>query len=601
MSIKNPIWMGLSLLLSAVALQANDKTIDTLPALDETLTKILQDKHVASVSYAIFDANGIIHQNAIGVRDRAQQLPATEKTLYRAGSITKTLTAMAIMQLIEQGRFDLQTPVLSLLPDLPIVNPYPDSPVRVVHLLEHTAGFDDMHFKGMYRDNELLTAHATALQVDPDPLQVRWQPGTMHSYSNPGYGVLGALIEQVSGQRWEDYVQANLLQPLGMHDSVLTIADAMQREHALPYSDKETAEPFSAIYLRAAGVLWSTPSDLAKLARFLYTDGATVPGLLMVKSLRQMKQPHSTMAARHGLEYGYNLGTYHSVRRQQHFIGHNGGITGFFASFLFKPQSGVGMAVMVNSDQAGYAVIDPIADYVQHIDPLTPEPLTTVTPNTDINGWYRAANSRNELMRLPEWLLAVIRVESDDKGFMIAPLVNQNERFVVGADERVASEKSPVWTGQIIRDNGVVTGISVDSQYLQRVNTFYAIAPPAFFILAILGLLSSPFGRRRAMKSRWMRRWPMWSALSFVVFVGLLFNLSLQTVAQVNVTTLGIFVASLLLPISAVGGLVTLWLNWSNETAKVAKWRSAIGIVSASYIAVLFASFHLFGLMLWAW
>ena len=574
----------------------------TLEQLNEAMQTRMAEQNVPSVSYAIFNQQGLIHSQALGVKDRQSATPATTTTLYRAGSVTKTLTAIAIMQLIEQGYFDLQTPVHTLVRDLPIVNPYHEThPVRIVHLLEHSAGFDDMHFKGIYRDDELLNAHATALQVDPEPLQVRWPPGAMFSYSNPGYGVLGAVIEQISGQRWEDYVQANIVTPLGMKHSVLTIAEALERDHALPYQQDEHSAAMSAIYLRAAGVLWTTPEDLSVLARFLASDGATVPGLLSVPSIRRIKQPHSTLAAKAGLDFGYALGVYHSVLNGRHFIGHNGGITGFFASYGFDPASGIGYATLHNSDQVGGAFARLISDYLNHAYPQPPKALPIATPSPALEGWYRLANSRNELIRLPEWLFGVTHWRNVGEKVVLNPLVNEPIELVVSAEQRLAEADDPVWTGQIIADGDKLAGFSLDGQFFRPVSAFSALAPPVLLLLAFVGLLSAPFGRRKALQARSLRRWPTLAAVSLLAMFGLTFNLSLQTVAQINLTTFGIFLASLLLPLAVIGGWVSIARYWSTETAAVAKWRCLIGIVSATYITFLFANFHWIGLALWAW
>ena len=139
----------------------------------------------------MFDRQGIVLSGVIGLADSGTRAPVTDGTLFRLGSVTKTVTAIAIMQLIEQGHFGLQTPVSELLPDAPIRNPFADSdPVRVIHLLTHTAGFDDMHAKAFFSPVERRGRHLESSLQHPEPLTVRWRPGMYESYSNPGYVLL---------------------------------------------------------------------------------------------------------------------------------------------------------------------------------------------------------------------------------------------------------------------------------------------------------------------------------------------------------------------------------------------------------------------------
>lgn len=592
------LWSGIGL-----AEEKATETLNSIESLNEAIQSLMTEHHTPSVSYVIFNKDGLLTQHAVGYRDVAQQLNASPNTLYRVGSITKTLTAIAIMQMIEQGKFTLDTPVRSLIPEVPIVNSYEDThPVRLVHLLEHTAGFDDMHFKGMYREKEILNAHSTAFNVDPEPLKVRWLPGTMHSYSNPGYGVLGAIIERHSGQSWEDYIRSHVLNPLAMNHSVLTIAEAKSLEHAIPYTDDNVPTDYSALYLRAAGVLWSTPEDLSKLARFFMTQGRTAPQVLRAESIQQMLTVHSTLAANAGLPFGYSLGLYQSIRSQRVYIGHNGGITGFSATMGYDPVSGIGYAEIHNSDMVGSAFSRKITDYIANTYTTEKTQLAVVAPPQELVGWYRLKNSRNELMRLPEWLFGVASFSlGDDNQLVFSPVLNASETFVIHASGLLADVKDQQWTGAILRKDGEIIGVEIGGQYFERISVLSALLPPIAFLFAILALLSAPFGRRRALRHAWSRRLPTLSLVSLIGLISLLFNLSLTTVAQINLTTAGIFVLSLAFPLLALAGVYQSIRHWQDGSPVIAKWRCLLGSMGALYLAVLFTLFHITGLALWAW
>ncbi len=139
--------------------------------------------------------------------DRDQRTPVTADTHFRAGSISKTFVAMALVQQYEDGEMDIEAPVSELAPSVTIDNRF-SAPVTVLNLLQHTAGFDDMHFNERYNltdppDLPLLDV----LARNPASRRVRWQPGTRMSYSNPGYAVAAAVLEQVTGRPYEDVIR----------------------------------------------------------------------------------------------------------------------------------------------------------------------------------------------------------------------------------------------------------------------------------------------------------------------------------------------------------------------------------------------------------
>ena len=125
--------------------------------------------------------------------DRDLETPVTADTHFRAGSISKTFVAMALVQLSEDDALDLDSPVAEVAPGVQIDNPWDaGDPVRVIHLIQHTAGFDDMHFNETYNVSDPPDIPlAGMLRINPKSRRVRWRPGTRVAYSNPGFGVAG--------------------------------------------------------------------------------------------------------------------------------------------------------------------------------------------------------------------------------------------------------------------------------------------------------------------------------------------------------------------------------------------------------------------------
>jgi CubicO group peptidase (beta-lactamase class C family) len=522
----------------------------------------------------------------------------------RAGSITKTLTSIAVMQLVEQGRFSLATPVRELLPEAPIVNPWEATdPVRVVHLLEHTAGFDDTSLSRLFSPVETQEGHLKAVLADPRPLRVRWRPGQMMSYANPGYAVLGALLEKQTGQSWEALMRRKVLEPLGMTQSVLTIAEAVKQDHALGY--RKGKVPLLFMPDRAAGALWTTPGDLSKVGSFLLSDGASAPGVLRPETVGELKKVHSTAAARAGLNWGYSLGLQRSSAYDAEWLGHFGSVHGAAAILQTQPQRGLGYVVMVNTESVG-ELADPLVGYIvgQAEVPKNVSPGVAITGQ--VEGWFRRRDHRPELLAGINWLFGVMRVERDPKDpttlhFQDALRMDPPIRFSSPDNGLLTGKKLGFTKSALIREGDRVVAIDNNGSYFERVSAFSALAPMPVLGLSLVALMTAPFGRRKRLANPWLRRLPTLALLTLITLLALTSQLEITTVGRVHAITLAIFLGTLVFPILAISGVVMSLRHWTSEPARVARWRCLLGSLGALGLSVFFACFHWFGLALWRW
>ena len=523
----------------------------TQAALQARLQALVAQQRVPGASYALFGPEGVLAEGAFGIAAQDPKRPLTATTLMQAGSITKTLTAIAVLQLVERGQVTLSTPVRDLLPEAPIVNPWEATdPVRVVHLLEHSAGFDDTSLSKLFIERETAEGHLASLRADSRPLRVRWRPGKMMSYSNPGYAVLGALLEKQTGMLWEDVIRKHVLGPLGMAHSVLTIAEALQRDHSVGHRGSPNAPvPFLPMPDRAAGALWTTPRDLSLLGRFLMTDGHSAPGVLKPETVRDMKQVHSTGAAKQGLNWGYSLGVQRSSALGAEWLGHNGTVHGASAMLQIQPQRAMGGAGL-------------------------------------------------------NWLLGVAHLYRDPKDatkLILKDPLGPPVAFFSADDRLLTGAKHGFTKTALIRSGGRVEAIDNNGFYLERVSAFSALAPMIAIPLGLLALATVPFGRRKALRNPWLRRLPSLALASLIASIGLMFQVEITTFGQINAPTVGIFLGTLLLPVFSVAGLVLSLRSWKSEPARVARWRCLLGSLGAVGISIYFACFHWMPLALWRW
>ena len=204
-----------------LAQPAADPFPKTVEEFRDAVRAVLRDTGVPGAGLALVRTAGVEWAGGVGVADRDSNAPVTADTHFRAGSISKTFVASAMVQLYLDGEVDLDTPIREIAPELQIDNAWePADPIRVIHLLQHTAGFDDMHFNEIYAPSTAPELPLDAvLSLNPASRVVRWRPGTRMSYSNPGYAIAGYLIEKITGQKYEDRIAERIFKPSGMPTS----------------------------------------------------------------------------------------------------------------------------------------------------------------------------------------------------------------------------------------------------------------------------------------------------------------------------------------------------------------------------------------------
>ncbi|AFE09735.1 beta-lactamase [Corallococcus coralloides DSM 2259] len=602
-----PLWVFV-LLVPTLALATDAPAPTTAAELRQSLTALLDTHHIPGASYAVFDREGTVLRGTIGLTDSGTRAPVTDDTLFRLGSITKTVTAIAIMQLVEQGHFDLQTPVSRLLPDAPIQNPFNDTdPVRVIHLLTHTAGFDDMHAKAFFSPVERRGRHLESSLQHPEPLVVRWRPGVYEGYSNPGYVLLGAILEAHYQQPWDEVVSARVLGPLGITRFATLATQAARGDHASGHTgDDMHRTPVFFEQTQADGALWCTAEDLARLGRFLLTDGATAPGVLRPETVRAMKQTGATVGTRAGGVYGSRLGLQHRIVAGMLWLGHSGGLLGGKASMHFHAEQGLGYVLLLNSENEIRKLEVPLAAFISQRTRWKP-PAPTLRPvEGDVDGWYRVVNPRISLAGLPTYLLHASRVRAQGDTLTIEPFLPgfgyQATLKHHGNGLLSDIDYGDVVNGVLVRDgNGAAVGIETGGDFLERTSMVAAVLPLVSVLLSLVLLVSTPFGRRTSLRNRWMRRLPSLALLTLVLGIVCAANLELTLLAHKNWQTVGVWAASVLFPALGVAGVVLSVRTWRQEPAALARWRCLLGSASVVCLSTWLATFGMFSFALWRW
>jgi CubicO group peptidase (beta-lactamase class C family) len=328
---------------------AADPGPTTIPELKAAVEKVLRETRVPGAGLAIVTRDKVVFADAIGMADPEAHRAATADTLFRIGSVSKGFTSLAILQLQEQGRLSLNDPVRKYAPEVWYRNDWEATdPIRILHLLEHTTGWDDMHVAEYFNNDPKPLTLAEGLALHPDSRVSRWRPGTRMAYCNSGPAVAAYVVEKITGQRFENYVQEHLFRPMQMDSaSYFYTPEVARRITGLFGHDGRTRSFYWHISVRPSGAINASPRDMANYLRMYLNRGKPVVG---AASIDRMERPESTMAARAGLRAGYGLSNYTNVD-QHGFVwhGHNGGLAGGLTTTAYLPAEGVGYAFMINA------------------------------------------------------------------------------------------------------------------------------------------------------------------------------------------------------------------------------------------------------------
>ena len=194
-----------------------------LAAINAYVEEEMKADRVPGLALAIVREDEIVYAKGFGVAGQDGS-PVSPQTSFILGSMSKSFTALAIMQLVEGGEIDLDAPVQRYLPWFRLASPEASARITVRHLLNQTSGLPTKAPRAWRKADSTLEAHVRALS----DVQLAHPPGAAYEYSSPNYQILGLIVQEVSGQPFGEYVQKNILTPLGMDSSFISQTEALR-------------------------------------------------------------------------------------------------------------------------------------------------------------------------------------------------------------------------------------------------------------------------------------------------------------------------------------------------------------------------------------
>ncbi len=565
-----PVILILLLFLSSISVAQDNET------LDGKLKKAVTNENLTGAVWSTI-SDDIITTGAIGLKnaDTKEILENDDRVLI--GSVTKTLIATAILRLASQGKLDIDSPVHKILPKILFDNPWRENnPVTIRDLLNHTSGIEDARFWQVFSTESTSTTPLEYIfSKNPSVLKVRTIPGTRFSYSNMGYSFLGLIIEKITQEPYENYLDKNLLVPLGMNSSTFQFTtqkgENVDQHLAMGHFDNGTTQENIPMFLRPAGQFTTTAKDMALLAKFLMSDGVINEKSFIDKELlNQMGNPISTESYKNGLTSGYQFGL--SYRDRYGVVGkfHRGNTIGYRATFYLFPEQKKGFFISYNTDSetANYENFNSI--FINYLGINKPQKLkikNNLPSNIkDFYGYYKMNPVRFEMFAYLDLLFNSIKVEQENNKLILQSI--QNETYsLLPVGSNLFRKEDRVKPSHVLYKNDTTPMISDGLVTYEKVSLFYLGLMWLSLILGLVGIIIILFRGFYLLFQKQLFNHNQTITLPFLSIIGLLIpfpfllNQSFLNLGDFTFANILLAIATGFSPLTMIFGIRKIWKN----------------------------------------
>lgn len=349
---------------------SSSKWKEAIRQTDQVFTDFAGKNNQPGFIYGIVANGKLVHMKTSGIANRESGQPVKPGSVFRIASMSKSFAGVAILQLRDQGKLQLDEPAQLYIPELSNIR-YPTSdapPITIRHLLTHAAGFPEDNPWG---DRQLDISEDSMHAMFKRGISFSTSPGTAYEYSNMGFAMLGAIIKKVSGMPYQEYIQEFIWKPLGMYQTYWEYGAVPDSTLAIGYrwlNGGWEAQPMEhdGAYGIMGGIL-TTAEDFARYMNFMLSawparDGAD-NSPLQRSSLREMQQPWNFAGLNPNYKYpdgrvcptaaGYGYGLRWSKDCEGRItVGHSGGLPGFGSNWTILPDYGIGIVSFINQTYA---------------------------------------------------------------------------------------------------------------------------------------------------------------------------------------------------------------------------------------------------------
>lgn len=623
------VFFGISCFSPAIA--ENKEPPQSIEELQIQLEDILKNTHVPGMSIAIVHRDGPEWIAGIGKADLANNRATTATTLFRIGSVSKGFVSLAVLMLANEGKLSLEDPLQTLVPEVWFDNQWETSdPIRVVHLLENTTGWDDMHLREFAKNRSTMSS-LDALDYDHSSRICRWRPGTRMSYCNSGPAVAAYIVERITGKKFEEYIAENFFKPIGMKTATY-LQSCLESTTTLYHSDGQTPHIYWELLYPSIGSINASANDMANYLLF-YLNRGNVQGRQVLPShlFHRLENPSSTWAAKEGLHVGYGLGNYWSIYDGFVYHGHDGNVPGGLTVMAYMPKEGIGYFYSLNSEnrealkKVGAAIRAYITSQLQK-PPIPP----TISLSENVNayvGWYEPNSPRMEVFSFFERLAGMAYIHVEGNKLFIDSLGEKNAIFLPVTDTEflyVPTNESqdsiptlkllaPNPEGQFIQlslGDRNAASLHVTLKHIPTWLAIFEMTITGFVLLTLMStLIYAPFWILPCLRKKHHRSgehslllWPLIAVLSLLCVVVICMfssNVFIARLGNFTIWSFSLFLATILFAVASAASVVALWRTSKPEVRGIVYIYSTMISIALVISTIYLTYWGIIGLRTW--
>ncbi len=454
--------------------------------LDSVITRILEKHGVPGAGVALVAKDSIIWLGNLGQADIDQGIEVTDQTLFGIGSISKTFLAIAAMIAQKKRMLDINHPIKQLIPSLDFDNRWEDThPVRLVHLLEHTSGFDEAHLS-LFSQAHSKTPLNEVMEKSKQSLAARWKPGAYFAYNNLGAIVAAYGIEAATNQPYENFVRDNIIIPLKMNQVSYRVSDKNASFVAKGYTNGLVEEPYPNLPQWPVGGLLASIEDMTALVQLFLNEGE-VDGQQIISpaSIRSMETPETSLLAKVGVQYGYGKGLRTKIERDHLFYGHDGSYGGFLSEFGYSRKLGIGYVILINNRDERAALEAIKEELLSSVILKRAKVLHQANPPTSLAGCYQPITFTMDITAFAMRLADLQFIEHEDGRWYQKSIFGGQQKLLPVGGTQFKWENEPIATSAFVK--------SAAGDWLWLNNTAYRQIPTWWGYLQLLTIALSLF------------------------------------------------------------------------------------------------------------
>lgn len=467
--------------------------------LKKTIKNLLKQEKIVGAVWCIISQNGNSTIDSYGYKNNQTREIISSNAKMNVGSVSKTVLAAGVLRMVTLGLLKLDDPVKKYLPSLPIENQWDKtSKVTIRHLLDNTSGLTDAKLWHIFSTTAKAdTPLNKVYQDDVSVLKVQYKPGSIDSYSNLGYSILGMVIEKITKQPYESYLDNTILKPLGMTESTFHFISQSGKfaDEKLAFGHFDNGNPVASIpmYLRAAGQFTTTANDMAKFMWFMMSDGLVNGKTFIDKNLlSKVGIQKSTDAYKKGVPYGYALGAYQRDRYGAVGVAKNGNTLGFSAMLYMFPESKKAFFIAYNMDSetADYDLFNNEFTNYLGVNKINKNLKKQKIENslTEWNGYYIPIITVVKPFKLIDWVFSNTKVTFLGNDLVIKPFQGKNKTLFYLGNNTFSMKGRTNVTHTLYKDQNGDLLISDGIRTIKKVSGIKILSIAFSFLIGILSI-----------------------------------------------------------------------------------------------------------------